>query len=122
MTPGIQAVAQARSGREALDLVAAAEPDLVMLDVLMAGLDGIETARRLHADYPAMIVLLVSSDLDTVEPLARSCGATALSRKQDLRPGCCAGSGPRTGPAHSHPHTQNADEPSPRPARRWIRP
>jgi DNA-binding NarL/FixJ family response regulator len=86
MTPGFEAVAEARSGREALDLVAAAEPDLVMLDVRMAELDGIETARRLHADYPAMIVLLVSSDLDAIEPLARSCGATALARKQDLRP------------------------------------
>jgi CheY-like chemotaxis protein len=84
VTPGFKAVAQARSGRDALDLAAAAEPDLVVLDVRMAGLDGIETARRLHADYPAMIVLLVSSDLEPIEPLARSCGATALARKQDL--------------------------------------
>lgn len=87
VTAGFQAVGEARSGREALDLVAAAEPDLVLLDVRMAGLDGIETARLLHADHPALIVVLMSADEpEAIKLVARSCGAMALVRKQDLNP------------------------------------
>jgi DNA-binding NarL/FixJ family response regulator len=87
-TPGFEAVAEATSGRRAVELAAAAEPDLVLLDVRMAGLDGIETARLLHAAHPGILIVLVSSDdLDEIEPLARACGVAALVRKRDLVPG-----------------------------------
>jgi len=43
-------VATAYSGREALDLVAADKPDLILLDVMMPEMDGIEVCQRLQAD------------------------------------------------------------------------
>jgi CheY-like chemotaxis protein len=44
------AVATAYSGREAIDLVAADRPDLILLDVMMPEMDGIEVCQRLQAD------------------------------------------------------------------------
>jgi two-component system sensor histidine kinase/response regulator len=43
-------VTTAYSGREALDLVAASKPDLILLDVMMPDMDGIEVCQRLQAD------------------------------------------------------------------------
>ena len=51
-TPGFESVGEAASGEEALEAVAELEPQLVLLDVRMPGLDGIEVARRLHATHP----------------------------------------------------------------------
>ena len=48
-TPGFEAVGEASSGEEALQLSSELRPDLVLLDVRMPGMDGIETAQRLAA-------------------------------------------------------------------------
>ena len=45
--PGVEVVAQAGDGVEALEVIAEHAPDLVMLDVQMPGLTGFEVARRL---------------------------------------------------------------------------
>ena len=51
-TPGFEAVGEAASGEEALDAVDRLDPQLVLLDVRMPGIDGIEVARRLGRDAP----------------------------------------------------------------------
>jgi DNA-binding NarL/FixJ family response regulator len=87
LTPGFEPAGESCSGSAALELVREVEPDMVLMDVWMPGLDGIETARRLVAERPGTVVVLVSSgDLGEIAPLAESCGATALVAKQDLRP------------------------------------
>jgi response regulator NasT len=53
-------VLQARDGAEAVSLAASREPDLVLLDVKMPGLDGIEAARRITAGRSVPIVLLTA--------------------------------------------------------------
>lgn len=50
-------VGEAGDGREALRLAAKLKPDVVLLDVVMPGLGGIETARRLREEYHSMRVL-----------------------------------------------------------------
>jgi two-component system invasion response regulator UvrY len=86
-TPGFEALGEAGSGAEALKVSAALVPDLVLMDVRMPGMDGIETARRLLEAHPAAIVVLISvEDADDVEAEARGCGAIALLRKQEFCP------------------------------------
>jgi CheY-like chemotaxis protein len=52
-------VATAFSGREALDLVAADKPDLILLDVMMPDMDGIEVCQRLQADPATKIIPVI---------------------------------------------------------------
>ena len=61
-TPGFEVVGVASSGREALDLVSFADPQLVLLDVRMPGLNGIETARLIHRRHPDVVVRLLTAD------------------------------------------------------------
>jgi CheY-like chemotaxis protein len=75
----------ADSGQEALQLLPRLDPDLVLLDVRMPGLDGPETARLLLKRQPEAVVVLVSADPD-LESLAASCGATAFLPKSKVSP------------------------------------
>ena len=86
-TPGFEAVGQAASGAEALALAAALRPDLILLDVNMPSLDGVEASRLLTEADPGAVVVLISVDDDPVVREAHQCcGAAAFLRKQDLRP------------------------------------
>jgi response regulator NasT len=57
---GLEVCAEARDGREAVDLARATQPDVAVLDVKMPHLDGIEAARRILAARPLPIVLLTA--------------------------------------------------------------
>jgi DNA-binding NarL/FixJ family response regulator len=61
-TPGFEVVGVASSGREALDFISLGEPQLVLVDVQMCGLDGIETARRIRRRHPGTAVVLLTAD------------------------------------------------------------
>src|SRR5213592_619130 len=61
-TPGFRQVGEAASGAEALQIAADLHPDLVLVDVRMPGMDGVETAQRLLASEPETVVVLVSLD------------------------------------------------------------
>jgi len=80
-TPGFEQVGEAESGPEAVQLAADLRPDLALVDVRMPGMDGIETARRLHAEDPDMVVVLIS--LDEI-PEVLSGDVAACVRKQEL--------------------------------------
>jgi DNA-binding NarL/FixJ family response regulator len=91
-TPGFELVGEAASGFEAIELFAALEPDLVLMDVRMPGLDGIETTRRLRALRPDAAVVLISlDDFSDMASVTERCGAAAFVRKQDLCPRVIAG-------------------------------
>src|SRR4051794_31176194 len=59
-TNEFELLGEAGSGAHALIAVAELEPDLVLLDLRMPGMDGIETATRLHAEHPAAVVVLIT--------------------------------------------------------------
>jgi two-component system, LytTR family, response regulator LytT len=66
--PGIEVVAQAGDGPEALNVIAEHAPDLVMLDVQMPGLTGFEVARRLlHSEAESQLVFVTAYDRHAIE-------------------------------------------------------
>jgi DNA-binding NarL/FixJ family response regulator len=86
-TPGFDLVAEAGDGPEALLAARQADPDMVLLDVRIPGIDGIETARRMSAEDASRVIVLASSaDIPSLPGLAEDCGAAALVRKHWLTP------------------------------------
>src|SRR5262245_59616342 len=79
-------VAAARDGYEAIDLAQRLAPDLILLDVVMPRLDGLQVAARLHElSVPARIVVMTShvDDDDYVEQAFQT-GAWGFVRKTRL--------------------------------------
>jgi DNA-binding NarL/FixJ family response regulator len=86
-TPEFVLLGEATSGEHAVAAVAELHPDLILLDVRMPGMDGIETAARLRSEGSGAVVVLISIDegLD-LRSGASTCGAAELTRKQDFGP------------------------------------
>lgn len=57
---GVAVVGEAGDGREALALAASKKPDLVLLDITMPGLNGLEAAERIAREHPGTRVILLS--------------------------------------------------------------
>ena len=65
----------------------ALRPELVLLDVRMPGIGGIEAARRIKEAHPGTVVVLISiEDSDEFAEDARASGVAAFVRKQDFGP------------------------------------
>ena len=58
---GVEVVGEASDGRNALSLVKSHRPDLIMLDISMAGMNGLEAAARINKEYPSTKVLMLSA-------------------------------------------------------------
>jgi two-component system invasion response regulator UvrY len=76
-TSDIRVVAECGSGEEALQCFAEVNPDVVVLDLSMGGMGGLETLSRLLAKWPATRVLVLSAHEDTAHP-RRALAAGAL--------------------------------------------
>jgi two-component system, NarL family, invasion response regulator UvrY len=86
-TPGFEWVGGAVSGAEALDAVTKLSPGLVLLDVRMPGMDGIETAERISERDPDVVIVLMSiEDSAVLAPAAAISGAAALIHKREFGP------------------------------------
>jgi len=60
---GLQVIAEAKSGEEALSFARECLPDVVLMDINMPGMGGLETTKRLTQHYPGLKVLAVSMHL-----------------------------------------------------------
>jgi DNA-binding NarL/FixJ family response regulator len=64
LLPGVEVVGTAADGEEALALVAELRPDVVLMDLRMPRVDGVEATKRLRAAYPSVSVVVLTTYAD----------------------------------------------------------
>jgi NarL family two-component system response regulator LiaR len=80
--PEFELVGEALTGEEGVAMAMRVHPDLVLIDVLLPGIDGLEACRRLRSGHPAPVVVLCSVE-DDPRPLLpeTECGGTPFLDK-----------------------------------------
>src|SRR5262245_34719825 len=87
MTSGFEVAGEAESGEDALVLVDEQQPDLVLMDINLPGISGIEATRRILEAHPGICVILLSTYSEADLPAdAREVGALAYVHKEDFGP------------------------------------
>jgi len=84
---GYQVIGEAGSVSDALEVVSAAQPDVVLLDIHLPDGDGLSVAARLTGEYgprPPRVVLISSDPSAASERLVRSSGAAGFVAKENL--------------------------------------
>jgi DNA-binding NarL/FixJ family response regulator len=86
-TPGFEVVGEAETGEASVDMARELEPDLVLLDVNLPGINGVEACRRILANSASTRVILVSTyEQDEYAPRAKEAGAIAYISKSTFGP------------------------------------
>lgn len=78
-------IVECSNGREAVNRFAAVHPDLILMDISMPVLDGIQATRAIHGLDPAVRIVMVSeSDSASFRRVAQEAGASGFVTKNDL--------------------------------------
>ena len=86
-TPGFELAGEAASAEEALAALETVDPQLVLVDVRMPGMDGIELAALIAPTHPEMKIVLISiEDAEDLPSAARLGDRVPLVRKQEFGP------------------------------------
>jgi len=82
---GWEMCAEASDGLDALQKAREFHPDLILIDIQMPGMDGLETSRRLREELPEIkIVIMSHNDADKLLPDARKAGADGCVDKAHI--------------------------------------
>ena len=85
MSDGFEVVGEAESGEEGIDLAVELKPDLVLMDVYLPGIDGLEATRRITAVEAAPRVLVMSThESEEFAEAALAAGAIAFVPKSQF--------------------------------------
>ena len=80
--PDVEAVAEASNGRQAIEMVKTASPNLVLMDIAMAGLGGLEALPRITKEFPEVRVVILSAHANEEYVIrALRCGAAGYMVK-----------------------------------------
>src|SRR5256885_2298897 len=60
--PNLEVIGEAESGEEAIEFLKKAKPDLVLMDVSLPGMNGLECTRLLKVSYPEIVVFVITSN------------------------------------------------------------
>lgn len=86
-TDGFEIVGEAETGEDSVTMAASLAPDLVLMDVNLPGIDGLEATREILAASHAVVVLLLSTyEEDEYAPKAAECGASSYIPKSAFGP------------------------------------
>ena len=87
MTDGFESVAEAETGEDAVVAAQSHCPDLVLMDINMPGINGIEATRQIKAACPQTYVILLSTyNVDDLPADAKESGAIAYVHKEEFSP------------------------------------
>jgi DNA-binding NarL/FixJ family response regulator len=87
VTDGFEVVGEAETGEDGVRMAAELRPDLVLMDVNLPGIDGLEATRQiLAADGPPVVLLLSTYEEAEYAPRAAECGAASYVPKSVFGP------------------------------------
>jgi DNA-binding NarL/FixJ family response regulator len=88
LTGGFEVVGEAETGEDAIEVVREMEPDLVLMDLNLPGIDGLEATKRIVAERSNHVVVLMVSTYEAEEfaPRAAEAGAAAYISKSEFGP------------------------------------
>jgi two-component system invasion response regulator UvrY len=87
LTPGFVVVGEAETGEDAVRMAAELGPTVVLMDINMPGISGIEATRQMVAADPTIAVVLLSTYRESDLPAdALDCGARRYVHKEDFEP------------------------------------
>ncbi|MGZ4132320.1 MAG: response regulator [Actinomycetota bacterium] len=87
MTDGFEVAGEAETGEDGVTMAAELAPDLVLMDVNLPGIDGLESTRQiLAAGGPVVVLLLSTYEEAEYAPRAAECGASAYVPKSSFGP------------------------------------
>ena len=86
-TDGFEAIGEAETGEEGVRLAHELNPDLVLMDVNLPGINGLEATRQILSTTARVVILLLSTyEADEYAPRAAECGAAAYIPKSEFSP------------------------------------
>ncbi len=86
-TDGFEVVGEAESGEDSVQMARDLDPDLVLMDVNLPGINGLDATRQILAETQRTVILLLSTyEEEEYAPRAAECGAAAYIPKSSFGP------------------------------------